>query len=124
MSPMKKMKGSVLVQVLMTAVIVAIIAAGMMNLLLLRAQALKHAQSGAAGVALTNSGLDDILASWNLHRTSCYNSVPDFTGGSTNVPPGNCSCQYNGSINGNTVSITVTGSMPNCSLSINATPPP
>jgi|GEM_PF-5740502 len=119
---MKKMTGSVLVQVLMTAVIVSIIAAGMMNLLLLRATAIKHAQGGAAGNAAVNSGLDAILASWSVHDTSCYNSVPGYTGGSAASPPGNCSCSYISS-DGKTT-ITVTGTAPNCALAISATPPP
>lgn len=127
---MRKMKGSVLIQVLMTAVIVSVIAAAMMNLILLRAAAIKRGQDSAAGTALANSGMDTILASWNANNTSCYNAVPGFAGGSSASPPGNCGCSYTGTINGNNVTFCAgTGCSPAvatnpCTLAIVGTPPP
>jgi len=87
-----KKKGSVLVQVLMTAVIVSIIAAGMMTLLLMRSQAIKRAQGTAAGTAMANGGLNAILSGWGAAGGVNCSAVTGYTmtGGSA----GQCNCTY------------------------------
>jgi hypothetical protein len=123
MRRLKKMKGSVLIQVLLTAVIVSIIAAGMMNLILLRATAIKRSQAGATGLANANSGLDAILATWSTQNTKCFNPVPGYTGGSSASPPGNCSCTYASQSNGTIITVTSGGVLGTCNLSISSPMP-
>jgi hypothetical protein len=119
---MNRKKGNVLVQVLMTAVIVSVIAAGMMNLILLRAQAIKHAQAGAAGLTAAKSGLDAILEAWNNNPAGPTNCTP-VSGYSMTGSPGNCNCSYT-PIHGTTTFCAGTGcnppvhTNPDCSIQI------
>ena len=127
---MNKTKGSVLVQVLMTAVIVSIIAAGMMNLMLMRAQAVKHAQDGAAGAAKTNMGLNAIISGWGTAGGQNCSTVPGYSGGG-GASVGTCNCTYTSLDGTNTTVCAGTGCTPAlstnpCKLAIVGTvwPPP
>ncbi|MCX5793950.1 MAG: hypothetical protein NTY77_00455 [Elusimicrobia bacterium] len=120
---MRKMKGSVLVQVLMTAVIVSIIAAGMMHLLLLRSQAIKRGQDSTVTTATTNSGLDAILAIWSKNGgVNCSGTPAGFT---ATVPgtPGGCNCTYSDGKTIITATATSSGGGARCGLSINSKAP-
>ena len=121
---MVRRAGSISVQVLMTAVVVAIIAAGMINLILLRSAAIKRAQGAAAGGALANSGLAAILVSWNAAGGVNCSAVSGYamTGSS-----GNCDCRYT-SLTGSTTFCAGTGCNPAagtspCALTIVAPAP-
>ena len=124
---MKRMKGSVLVQVLMTAVIVSIIAAGMMNLMMMRAQAVKRSQEGAAGAGRTNMGLNAIISGWGTAGGVNCSPVVGFTLNSGSA--GSCNCTYTAQDGSLTTVCAGTGCAPAlgtnpCGLSIVGVPPP
>jgi len=83
-------KGSVLIQVLMTAVVVAVIATGMMQLLLLRSTLLKRNQDSAAGRANTVGQMNNQISgcATGADPANCKPD-PSCTGS-----PGNFKCTY------------------------------
>lgn len=86
-----KKKGSVLVQVLMTAVIVAIIAAGLMQMLTQRATIVKRAADSASARKKAEGALALITTRWNQVGQVCAGGVPNYN---TIGSPGICSCTY------------------------------
>ncbi len=85
--------GSVLVHVLMTGVLVAIIAAGLMRMTMLRYIASARATSGTAARRQADATLNRALTYWNSANVVCSNTIPGYTcsPGYTTVP-GSCSC--------------------------------
>lgn len=116
---MRKTRGSVLVQVLMTAVLVSIIAAGMLHLLLLRSQAIKRSHESAAGAARSNLGFDAILASWAAAGGKSCSATPEGFSTVAAGTPGACNCIYQRG----DIYITAASSGGKCGLSIKSTPP-
>jgi type II secretory pathway pseudopilin PulG len=116
---MKRTRGSVLVQVLMTAVVVAIIAAGMMNLLLMRSQSIKREDERSTATARTQGALNAIVSGWaHLGGQSCV-AVTGFTkaGGGA----GSCNCTYTAN-DGTGIAISASSFGGGCRLDINAPP--
>ncbi len=105
----KARRGSVLVHVLVTSVLVSIIAAGLVRMLLLRYTAVERLSSGAAGKKLAESSLHRLVSAWNAANTVCA-SVPG-SGFSCNpaslAPPGTCNCVCAGG--GSTVAASIAG---------------
>ena len=89
---MQSLRGSVLVQVLLAAVVVSIIAAGMMNLMLMRSTSVKRDQDRAAGTARTGGGLNAIIRGWVAAGGVTCSPVTGFTFNSGSA--GNCNCTY------------------------------
>jgi type II secretory pathway pseudopilin PulG len=115
----KRERGSVLVQVLMTAVIVAVIAAGMMNLLLMRSQSIQREEERTTATGRTHGALNAVVSGWANNGGLDCTGVPGYTmGGGT---AGSCNCTYT-STDGTGIVITATSAGGSCSLSINAPP--
>ena len=89
-----KKRGSVLVQVLMTSVVVAIIAAGIMQMMLMRSQTIARAQQRTEGTVNATSAFNTILNRWAETKTICASGVPGMSGGTSTTPPGTCNCSY------------------------------
>jgi hypothetical protein len=136
---MRKMKGSVLLQVLLTAVVVCLIAAGMMNLVMLRATAVKRAQQGISGNARAQSYLNAIVQDWSTSQIICHNNtnIGGITGLSVSAggqasAPGACGCSYttpDPAPNNTITTCTTSGCTPAapaglCGLVISAAPAP
>lgn len=86
-------RGSVLVHVLITAVIVSFIAVGLAQMLLLRYTATARATAGTGGRKANEGALNRLLMQWNATNTYC--SAPSgyvCTGTPGSSGPANCSC--------------------------------
>ncbi len=85
-----KKKGSVLIQVLVTAMIVAVIAAGIIQVVLMRGTIQARTEQGAGARQQAEGTLNTIMTAWNLANNTCVDA-PGLvrTGG-----PGGCSCSY------------------------------
>lgn len=69
-------KGSVLIHVLITSVIVAVISAGLMRMVLLNYTATQRAAEGVQGRKSAESSLDRMVAAWSQTNSFCAS----FTG--------------------------------------------
>ncbi len=86
-------RGSVLLHVLVTGVLVALIAATLMRMSMLR-YTISH-RGGAAIVEkrYDQAGFNSIMTNWNLANTVCANNVPNYTcAPASGGPPGTCGC--------------------------------
>lgn len=122
---MKRRTGSVLVQVLMTAVIVSIIAAGMMQILLMRAQSIKRDEQRISGTAKTHLYYNAIMREWSERGIQCYQGtniggVTGLNGGNQTVAPGACACTYTTPDGATLTSVSSSGL--SCALTIPAQP--
>ena len=113
---MKKRTGSVLVHVLVTSVIVSVIAAGLMQMMLMRATIQARASEGAVARKKTESAFNTIMTRWN-EAQRCAQGVPGFSGGNAS---GNCNCNYTSTDGTITAGTTLVGTR--CRLDIEATP--
>lgn len=107
-------RGSVLVHVLVTGVIVCVIAAGLARMLLLRYAAVQRVQEGTAGRKSAEGGLNRLLGVWNRTNIVCSNIAG---GGYTCSPasvssPGTCNCTCTGGAGDPTVVVSGGGAPP------------
>ena len=86
-------RGSVLVHVLITGVIVAFIAAGLLRMVLMNYIAVDRATKGAQNRKEAEAMLDKALTYWNKSNQVC-STTPLFpcTGGGVGANVCNCSC--------------------------------
>jgi|SRR5579883_3115679 len=119
-------RGQVLLQVLATAIVVAVIAAALMRLVLMRATVAAKLSGGSQGKMATQSGYQLLMQDWACNGT-CHDpgSAPSagcaassgnpFTcvGGGANT----CGCSCSGAVSGITVNVTTSGSPSNCAVS-------
>lgn len=86
-------RGSVLVHVLMTGVVVAVIAAGLMRLTMLRYVASARAAGGAQARRTADAALNKALTYWNATNIVCGNNVPGYScSPASGASPGLCNC--------------------------------
>ena len=122
---MNRRTGSVLVQVLMTAVIVSIIAAGMMQILLMRAQSIKRDEQRISATAKTHLYYNAIMREWSERKIQCYQGnniggVTGLNGGNQTTAPGSCACTYTTPDGATLTSVSSSGL--SCALTIPAAP--
>lgn len=116
-------RGSVLIHVLMTGVVVAIIAAGLMRMTMLRYVASSRATGSTAARRQTDSALNRALTYWNMTNIVCGNNIPGYSCSPfSSTAPGTCNCTCTSA---GTATIRVTGGgPPPCSIEIESTPMP
>ena len=102
-------QGFVLMQVLVTALIVAIIAAGIIQVVLLRSTIQARTEQGNAAHQDAQGAFNKIMTAWNQNNGQVCSPVGGWGAGGT---PGTCGCQYS---NGNITVTTCTGN--NCTPS-------
>ena len=112
-------RGSILVQVLMTSVVVAVIAAGLMNMLMRRAALINRAREGVMARRKADSSFGVIMSRWNEAGMTCANSVPGFSLSGT---PGSCACTYDDSATPQNPDISARLVAGRCTLTIVADP--
>ncbi len=114
-------KGSVLIQVLVTAVIVSVICAGLLSMLLLRATYNARAKQSAAATMSANGAYNAVMTAWAAAKQTCIDlRAEGFSGGGT---VNTCNCTYSKGSPGGAITVTVTGTYPSCTLSVSAPPP-
>lgn len=116
-------RGSVLVHVLMTGVIVAIIAAGLMRMTMLRYIASARATSGVAARRQADAALNRALTYWNSVNIVCsavpgYNCAP--ISGSA---PGTCNCTCTPTLGTEATIVVSGGGAPPCNINITTVDP-
>lgn len=115
-------RGSVLIHVLMTGVVVAIIAAGLMRMTMLRYVASTRATGGTQARRSADSALNRALTYWNSVNIVCANNVPGYSCGPASItPPGTCNCTCTSA--GNATIVVSGGGAPPCGVTI-TTPDP
>lgn len=116
-------RGSVLVHVLMTGVVVAIIAAGLMRMTMLRYVASARATGGTQARRHTDAALNRALTYWNQNNIVCGNSIPGYSCAPASVTsPGTCNCTCTSA--GNATIRVTGGGAPPCSIEIESPPLP
>lgn len=86
-------RGSVLVHVLITGVIVAFIAAGMLRMVLMNYIAVDRAAKGAANRKEAEAMLQRAITYWNKSNIVCSSDATYFPCATPSVTsPGTCSC--------------------------------
>lgn len=85
---MKKIRGSILIHVLVTGVIVSILTAGVLRMTLMNYIATARATSGAQKRKEADTLLNKAITYWNQSNQVCA-SIPGLTCTGT---PGTCSC--------------------------------
>lgn len=87
-------RGSVLLHVLVTGVLVALIAASLLRLAMLRYQLSARTLQVTKARRFSEAGLALVVSNWNFAGAACANNVPGYDcGGSVNPPPpGTCGC--------------------------------
>jgi Tfp pilus assembly protein PilX len=117
-------RGSVLVHVLMTGVVVAIIAAGLMRMTMLRYVASSRAAGGTQARRQADAALNRALTYWNQNNVVCGNSIPGYTCAPfSSTPPGVCNCTCTPSVSGQATIVVTGGGAPPCSITINTVDP-
>lgn len=114
-------RGSVLLHVMVTGALVALIAA-----LLLRMSMLRYTMAARGAKALQEKRYDQaalasILSAWNSVNITCANNVPNYTcapaAGST---PGSCGCTCTPSL-ANFPTVNTSGTVAQCQMNIVST---
>jgi Tfp pilus assembly protein PilX len=86
-------RGSVLLQVLVTSVVVALIAATLLRMSLLRAQAASRGAKSLQEKRSDQAALASLLETWNQKQMVCASPTPDYTCvPASAVIPGKCGC--------------------------------
>lgn len=113
-------RGSVILHVLVTGVIVAVIAAGMLRITLMNYIATERASAGQKNRKEADALLNRALTYWNETNTVCSDNIPGLPcSPPSTIPPGTCSCTC-----GTTPSIVVTGGgPPPCTINIISSDP-
>lgn len=118
---MRNKKGSVLVQVLITSIIVVVIAMGLAQMLLLRYTATIRATKGTASKREAEGTLNRLAVFWAANGY-CANPGGGLTCSGVTATCNACTCTLTAiapaTING---TVTAAGTYPNCSLTLNST---
>ncbi|MFI5360461.1 MAG: hypothetical protein ACHQ49_00715 [Elusimicrobiota bacterium] len=93
-------RGSILVHVMMTGIVVALIAATLLRMSLMRYQMVARGGAMEQEKRADQAGLASVMTAWNDANTSCGDNVPAASGftcvGTVHVtaasPPGICGC--------------------------------
>lgn len=113
-------RGSVLVHVLMTGMVVAVIAAGLLRMAMLRYTAGARAASGAAGRAAASASFNQVMTYWNQTNTVCANAPPYSCSPAASTPPGVCGCVCTAGAGAPTITVTDRDATPGppCNISV------
>lgn len=121
-------RGSILIHVLMTGVVVAVIAAGLMRMTMLRYVASARATSGGAARKQADAALNRALTYWNKDNVVCKNNVPGYAcSPASATPPGVCDCVCTPTLATEaTIEVTDPDGTPGppCDISITSAPTP
>ena len=124
---MTSKRGSVLLHVLVTGALIALIAATLLRMALLRYQITAHATATTKERRADEAALNMVITSWNSVHTACANNVTNYTcSGGQNAPPFtppgtcNCTCNPTGAIATTFPTIIAGGGVPPCTLVIGA----
>lgn len=114
-------RGSVLLHVLVTGVLVALIAATLLRMSVLRYTLASRGGKALAEKRYDQAGFHAILTNWNQANTVCANNVPNYSCAPASAsPPGTCSCTCSPTLaNFPTVTASLVGG--NCQLNIVST---
>ncbi|MDX6770259.1 MAG: hypothetical protein SF051_12060 [Elusimicrobiota bacterium] len=116
-------RGSVLIHVLMTGVVVAVIAAGLMRMTMLRYVASARATGGATARKQADAALNRALTYWNNANIVC-SAVPGYTCSPTYATsPGTCNCTCTPSVTSEATIVVSGGGAPPCNVAITTTDP-
>ena len=86
-------RGSILLHVLVTGALVALIAATLLRMAMLRYQVTVHATNTTKERRYDEGALNLIIGAWNSVNTACANNVPNYSClPAAGAPPGNCGC--------------------------------
>jgi hypothetical protein len=86
----KNTHGSVLVHVLMTAVLVALIAASLLRVVMLRSTIASRGTQILRNKRYDEATLNKVMSYWNSVNQVCANNIPGYT---CDGAPGACNCQ-------------------------------
>lgn len=116
-------RGSVLVHVLITGVIVAVIAGGLLRMILMNYIAVDRASKGAQNRKEAEAMLQRALTYWNKSNVVCSSTAlftcsPNYT-----VSPGTCNCYCPDSTSTPRVEVTGGGAPP-CTITVVSSDPP
>lgn len=113
----KNQKGYILIHVLITSVVVAIIAAGLMSVMMLQYQVTSRAEQGSKGRKGAEAGLSRIISSWNADGfCTDISGAYDCTTGSPSLATCTCACDPLGSMPELTVGPA--GGPPPCTITL------
>jgi Tfp pilus assembly protein PilX len=116
-------RGSVLIHVLMTGVVVAVIAAGLMRMTMLRYVASARATSGGAARKQADAALNRALTSWNTSNIVC-SAVAGYTCSPTYATtPGTCDCTCTPTVATEATIVVTGGGPPPCNVAITSAGP-
>lgn len=116
-------RGSVLVHVLITGVIVAVIAGGLLRMILMNYIAVDRASKGAQNRKEAEAMLQMALTYWNKSNVVCsttalFPCTPNYT-----TPPGTCNCTCPSAAALPRVEVTGGGAPP-CTINVISSDPP
>jgi Tfp pilus assembly protein PilX len=118
-------KGSVLLHVLMTGVVIALVAATLLRLTMLRYEVTAHATQTTAERRYDEAALAMLLTQWNAGNVYCANVASggvtySCSGGAAGyaAPLSNCACTCTTVSANYPPTVTGSGSTPNCKLSM------
>jgi hypothetical protein len=117
-------RGSVLLHVLVTSALVALIAASLMRLAMLRYQVEHRTINVNAERRYDEAALGMLVSTWNSNNNYCSNAgVYTCSGGAagTAAPLTNCACTCTTASSGYPPSIVIPGGAPPCQLSLTST---
>lgn len=86
---MRSERGSILLHVLVTGVLVAMIASSLLQMTMLRYQVTARANSGAQKKRSDQAALNQLISFWNAANSRCVNNLPGY---SCAGAAGTCSC--------------------------------
>lgn len=110
-------RGSVLAHVLITAMVSAMIATGLVRMMLVRHAVIVRATEGAQKKKDAEAALNRLLTTWAANNDYC-SSPSGVTCSGVTTTCSACTCTIAG---GNGVSVSGSGTYPNCTLSIVST---
>lgn len=110
-------RGHVLVQVLITSVIVSIMAAGLMQLVMLRYTVMSRGAEGATKKAQATASFNTLLVQWNVPGFGSCASAPLLGWACAGGGPGSCSCTCTKS--GEPTVVVTAGVGGACAISVN-----
>lgn len=117
-------RGNIMVHVLVTAIIVMIIAAGLMKLVMVRYVAIQRVNDGGNNKRVAEAAVAAVVGRWSIAGRSCMDLPAGGSWGWTSGPAAGCACAMSATItvNGTSQAVTVTstaGTGTQCRLSVN-----
>lgn len=114
-------RGSVLLHVLVTGALVALIAATLMRMSMLRYTIASRGGKQLQERRYDQAALNSIISNWNTVNTVCANNVPNYNcAPASGAPPGTCGCTCTPTL-ANFPTVTTGNVGGNCQLNIQST---